>query len=84
MRNYIDRIFSESSKVPKKRKRIQANAYYENKKEEKAPFKAPKWTVRGYQGTLKKLIEDACKERYSEDNDTETRPSNTHSSVDEN
>lgn len=83
MRDYIDHIFSETSKVSKKRERIQADSYYE--KEKLAPFKAPKWTVDGYHGTLKNLVEAACRERFSK-SDTEIvpsdRPFDTH--VDEN
>lgn len=59
MRDYIDRIFAESAKVPKKRTRINlVDNFYE--KEREAPFQAPKWTLRGYKGSLMDAIKDAC------------------------
>jgi hypothetical protein len=63
LREFIDRIFSESAKVPKKRTRISSDEFYD--KERAAPFQAPKWTVSGYKGSLKNAILDAVKERYT-------------------
>ena len=57
LRDYIDRIFTESAKVPKKRNRLQANTFYE--KERTAPFQALNWTIRGYNGSLKNAIKNA-------------------------
>jgi hypothetical protein len=66
LRDYIDRIFIESSKIPKKRSRIYDPAnFYE--KEQSSPFQAPKWTVRGYKGSLKAAVEDACSKRSSKE-----------------
>jgi len=51
LREYIDRIFAELSKVPKKRDRIHDTVTYD--KEQSSPFQAPKWTLSGYNGSLK-------------------------------
>ena len=65
LRDYVDRIFTESSKVPKKRTRIYDNdSFYD--KEQSKPFQAPKWTVSGYNGSLKTAVQKACAERSSE------------------
>ena len=61
LRNYIDRLFAETSKVPKKRIRVYDSNFYE--KEISAPFRAPKWTVGDYQGSLKDIVADACRNR---------------------
>src|SRR6202008_1825456 len=58
LRDYIDRIFTESAKVLKKRNRLQANTFYE--KERTAPFQTPNWTIRGHNGSLKNAIKNAC------------------------
>ena len=60
MRDYIDRIFAESSKVAKKRERIQVPDDFYNK-EMDAPVQAPKWTLGGYRGSLKAAIQEAIK-----------------------
>ena len=64
LHDYIDKIFSESSKVPKKRPRVYDPNYIYDK-EPSAPLRAPKWTVRGYNGSLKAVVENACKQRSS-------------------
>jgi hypothetical protein len=51
------------SKVPKKRVRITDGAYYT--KEQSTPFQAPKWTISGYDGSLKSSVKGACSERSS-------------------
>ena len=64
MRDYIDRIFAESSKVmkvTKKRNRIRDKDFYD--KEQVAPFQAPRWILFGYQGTLNNAVQQACSER---------------------
>ncbi|GBC24311.2 hypothetical protein GLOIN_2v1773638 [Rhizophagus irregularis DAOM 181602=DAOM 197198] len=63
LRNYIDRLFAETSKVPKKWTRVYSSDFYE--KETSAPFCAPKWTIRNYQGSLKDIVGRACKNRLS-------------------
>jgi hypothetical protein len=60
LRDYIDRIFTESSKVAKKRERIQVPDDFFNK-EMDAPVQAPKWTLGGYRGSLKASIQEAIK-----------------------
>ena len=60
MHDYIDRIFAESSKVAKKRERIQVPDDFYNK-EMDAPVQAPKWTLGGYRGSLKAAIQEAIK-----------------------
>ena len=60
MRDYIDRIFAESSKVAKKWERIQVPEDFYNK-EMDAPVQAPKWTLGGYRGSLKAAIQEAIK-----------------------
>ena len=64
LRDYIDKIFAESSKVQKKRPRVYGPTYIYDK-EPSAPLRAPKWTVRGYNGSLKSVVESACKKRSS-------------------
>jgi hypothetical protein len=64
LRDYVDRIFSESSKIPKKRTRIYDNVNTHDK-ESTAPFQAPKWTIDGYKGSLKIAVRKACSERSS-------------------
>ncbi|PKY61398.1 hypothetical protein RhiirA4_522086 [Rhizophagus irregularis] len=63
LRNYIDRLFAETSKVPKKRTRVYSSDFYE--KETSAPFCAPKWTIGNYQSSLKDIVGRACKNRLS-------------------
>src|SRR5579859_2123249 len=66
LRDYVDRIFNESSKIPKKWSRIYNPAnFYE--KEQSSPFQAPKWTVRRYKDSLKVTVEDACSKRSSKE-----------------
>ena len=60
MRDYIDCIFAESSKVAKKWERIQVPDDFYNK-EMDAPVQAPKWTLGGYRGSLKAAIQEAIK-----------------------
>ncbi|CAB4491859.1 unnamed protein product [Rhizophagus irregularis] len=64
LRDYIDRIFSESSKVPKKRTRIHDSVNFYDKERTK-PFQAPNWTISGYTGSLKTAVQKACIERSS-------------------
>jgi hypothetical protein len=64
LRNFIDRLFAETFKVPKKWIRTyDTDNFYE--KEQTPPFRAPKWTVGNYQGSLKDLVEEVCKNRSS-------------------
>lgn len=65
LREYIDRLFAESSKVPKKRDRIRDTVPYD--KEQLSPFQAPKWTLSGYNGSLKVAVESACTKRSSKE-----------------
>src|SRR5579864_7582131 len=66
LRDYIDRIFNKSSKISKKWSYIYDLAnFYE--KEQSLPFQALKWTVRGYKGSLKAAVEDACSKRSSKE-----------------
>jgi len=60
LRDYIDRIFAESSKVAKKRERIQMPDDFYNK-EIDAPIQTPKWTLDRYRGSLKAAIQEAIK-----------------------
>ncbi|CAG8731882.1 17927_t:CDS:2 [Rhizophagus irregularis] len=64
LRNYIDQLFTETSKVPKKRIRVYDDNFYE--KEQTAPFHSPKWAVGDYQGFLKDEVERACYRRKSD------------------
>ncbi|PKY57595.1 hypothetical protein RhiirA4_429099 [Rhizophagus irregularis] len=64
LRDYIDRIFSELSKVPKKRTRIHDSVNFYDKERTK-PFQAPNWTISGYTGSLKMAVQKACIERSS-------------------
>ncbi|CAB5394973.1 unnamed protein product [Rhizophagus irregularis] len=64
LRDYIDHIFSESSKVPKKRTRIHDSVNFYDKERTK-PFQAPNWTISGYTGSLKMAVQKACIERSS-------------------
>src|SRR5687767_762733 len=61
LRNYIDRLLAEKSKIHKKRNRIFDQENYD-KKENSAPLLAPRWTRAEYNGKLKRIITDACKE----------------------
>jgi hypothetical protein len=59
LRNYIDRMISEKSKVPKKRKFVHDDEnFYE--KEEVKPCNAPKWTCVKYKGQLRAHVRNAC------------------------
>jgi len=64
LRDYVDRVFTETSKVPKKRLRIHDNVNYYDK-EPSNPFQAPRWTISGYSGTLKAAVQEACMEHSS-------------------
>lgn len=64
LRGFIDRLFTETSKVPKKRTRVYDDNSYD--KEQTAPFCAPKWTVGNYHGPLKDVVEKACRKRLSD------------------
>ena len=63
LRNYVDRLFAETSKVPKKWTRVYDTNFYE--KEPSAPFQPPKWAISNYQGSLKDIVDKACKNRSS-------------------
>ena len=68
LHDYVDRIFAESSKIPKKRPRIvDPNDFYS---ENDPPFKAPNWTIGTYNGHLKFTVQSACNE-----NESSTTPS---------
>ncbi|CAB5383755.1 unnamed protein product [Rhizophagus irregularis] len=64
LRDYIDRIFSESSKVSKKRTQIHDSVNFYDKEWTK-PFQAPNWTISGYTGSLKMAVQKACMKRFS-------------------
>jgi hypothetical protein len=68
LRNYIDRLLAKKSKIPKRRNRIFDNDNY-HAKEHSAPFSAPKWTRAGYNGKLKDIITEACKEESENNSD---------------
>src|SRR5579859_90336 len=64
--DYVVCIFIELFKIPKKWSHIYDPAnFYE--KEQSSPFQAPKWMVRGYKGSLKVAVEDACSKRSSKE-----------------
>ena len=63
LREYIDRIFNESTKVPKKRARLVIPNNFHS--EVKAPFQAPNWTIGDYNGHLKTEVQRACDRRSS-------------------
>ena len=76
MRTFLRVIIDEDTKnTRKKRKRLYSNGFAPN--EETAPVNAPNWTKSGYNGTLKKSIEnylspqekDIDKEESSDDDD---------------
>jgi len=63
LRGYVDKTFNESSMVSRTRNRIYDNEHYTD---ETAPFRAPEWTLSGYNGSLKKYVDDYCKDWYPE------------------
>ena len=63
LREYIDRIFNESTKVPKKRARLVIPNNFHSEVE--APFQAPNWTIGDYNGHLKTEVQRACDRRSS-------------------
>ena len=75
MRNYIDKIVSEKSKVPKRRKFVyDTENFYD--KEESGPCNAPNWTRTKYKGQLKSIIRNACNRRFG--NELPTIPNNNN------
>jgi hypothetical protein len=66
LRSFIDKLFTETSKVPKKRIRFYDDGGNFYEKEQTPPFRAPKWTVGKYQGSLKDAVEKACRNRSSD------------------
>ncbi|RGB32160.1 hypothetical protein C1646_790926 [Rhizophagus diaphanus] len=64
LRDYIDRIFSKSSKVLKKRTQIHNSINFYDKERTKL-FQAPNWTISGYTSSLKTAVQKACMERSS-------------------
>lgn len=71
LRNYIDRMISERSKVPKKRKFVYDNENFYDKEEVK-PCNAPKWTCTKYKGQLKTHVNNACGRQFG--NELPSRP----------
>jgi hypothetical protein len=67
LRDYIDRFVAERSRTPKKRTRIFSTNF--NEKELSAPFSSPKWTLSGYSGRLKDVVQSI---RDAEDTEKET------------
>ncbi|PKY56712.1 hypothetical protein RhiirA4_477194 [Rhizophagus irregularis] len=63
LREYVDKIFDESSKVPCHRNRTCGRSYAPN--EGMAPLNAPKWSVSGYSGSLKKEVDKFIRVRSS-------------------
>ncbi|CAG8747342.1 13794_t:CDS:1, partial [Funneliformis caledonium] len=59
LREYIDKLFDETLKVLKKRKRSYSNQYAL----EKTPFNALKWALIGYNGPIKEVVKRACHQR---------------------
>ena len=59
MREYVDKLFDETSKVQKKRKRTYSNKIVSGK----VPSNAPRWTLAGYNGPIKEAVEKACRQR---------------------
>jgi hypothetical protein len=57
LRDYIDRISEDTSKGARQRSRHHDD---EHKSTVNAPLMAPLWTLAGYNGYLKKCVEDAC------------------------
>jgi hypothetical protein len=57
LRDYIDRLRSERSRII--RERIILDNNY-NESEQSAPFLAPNWTKSGYNGKLKDAVVQAC------------------------
>jgi hypothetical protein len=82
LRDYIDRIFAESSKVAKKRERIQVPEDFYNK-EMDAPVQAPKWTLGGYRGSLKAAIQEAIKSIPGRVEQQQQRPQRLQQASDE-
>ena len=56
MRYYVDKVFDERVKPRRKRNRIYDNARFSNA-EETAPIDAPRWTITGYNSSLKNMVE---------------------------
>ena len=71
LRNYIDRLNAEKSKVPKKRNRIFDHDHYKEN-ERSAPLLAPKWTRAGYDGLLEYVTMEACRETQEQKNRNES------------
>jgi hypothetical protein len=53
LRNYVDKLFSSTRRT---RKRVQDNSRFAVSGK-KAPVNAPRWTLTGYNGSLKSCIE---------------------------
>ena len=83
MRNYIDKIVSEKSKVPKRRKFIyDTENFYD--KEESGPCNAPNWTCTKYKGQLKSIIRNACNRRFGNELPIISNNNNTNRNKPEN
>ena len=67
MRDYIDRLRSERSRII--RERIILDNNY-NESEQSAPFLAPNWTKSGYNGKLKDAVVQACQPGRTSTTDT--------------
>ena len=61
LREYIDKLFEETSKVAKKRVRVYNNDHFAL--DEKVPSNAPRWSLAGYNGSMKTAVEEACRRR---------------------
>jgi hypothetical protein len=53
LRNYLDK----AKKGRNKRSREYSDQFFN----EEAPFNSPEWTVKGYDGELKRAVNNACK-----------------------
>jgi hypothetical protein len=83
LRDYIDRLRSERSRII--RERIILDNNY-NESEQSAPFLAPNWTKSGYNGKLKDAVVQACQPGRTSTADTTAsavpdQPDNSTSAV---
>ena len=63
LRNYVDRIFNETSKVKKQRVRVYDKVnFYDTEKS--VPTNAPKWSIHGYKGSLYDEVKRICSQRF--------------------
>lgn len=65
LREYLDKLFEESSKVTRKRERVYDNCQFASN--EKAPLNAPKWSLAKYNGSKKEAVKKACQQLGDEE-----------------